>query len=91
MIVIREAISGDIRTISRIHVDVWRSTYPGIIPDKALANLSYEKREKAWHHVFADAPNASGFAYLAEDDSGQLVGFADGGRERTGSLDTQGS
>lgn len=84
MIAIREAVRSDIPKIARVHVDVWRSTYSGILADNILARLSYKKREQAWHQVFNNAPNVGGFTLLAENELAQVIGFADGGRERTG-------
>ena len=89
-ITIREAVYGDIPAISRVHVDTWRSTYAGIVPDEVLARLSYEKRQIAWQQVFENASKVEGFTYVAEDALGQVVGFSDGGKERTQNLNYQG-
>lgn len=45
---IREAIVSDAKGIAKVHVDSWRTTYKGIIPDDFLNNLSYEQRTKLW-------------------------------------------
>lgn len=84
MITTREAGYGDIPVIAQIHIDTWRSTYRGIIPDKVLASLSYEQRKNSWHQVFDDASKANGFTYLADNKLGQVIGFVNGGKERTG-------
>lgn len=81
---VREATLNDIPAISRIHVDTWRTTYQGIVPDEFLTNLSYEKREYGWQRIMNNAPEDGNFTYVAEDDSEQIVGFANGGVERTG-------
>jgi len=49
-----------------------------------LTDWSYEKRENAWKKVFAQAADSNGFTYVSEDEDGQVVGFMNGGRERTG-------
>lgn len=82
--VVREAIYSDVSAMARVHVDTWRTTYRGIVPDKLLAYLSYEKRENGWHQVLDNAPKDGNFTYVAENESGQLVGFANGGVERAG-------
>lgn len=82
--IVREATHSDVSAIARVHVDTWRTTYRGIVPDKFLANLSYEKRENGWHQVLNNAPKDGNFTYVAEDESGQIVGFANGGVERAG-------
>jgi GNAT superfamily N-acetyltransferase len=64
-----------------VHVDSWRTTYTGLVPEEVLANLSYERRARGW----ADALIATEeVIFVAEDDSGQIVGFASGGPERSG-------
>ncbi|MFD1849867.1 GNAT family N-acetyltransferase [Oceanobacillus bengalensis] len=75
---IRKANKGDAREIARVHVDSWRTTYTGIIPDDFLRNLSYENRTALWE-------NNTGLhdVYVAETNSLEIVGFAAGGRRRT--------
>ena len=84
MTLMREATCSDIPAIARVHVDTWRSTYSGIVPDEVLTDLSYEKRENAWQNVFEQAVHSDGFTYVSEDETGRVVGFLDGGRERAG-------
>jgi len=88
--IVREATHNDVSAIARVHVDTWRTTYRGIVPDDFLANLSYEKRENGWHQVLSNAPKDRNFTYVAEDESGQIVGFANGGVERAGNPVYQG-
>ncbi|MGB3789511.1 MAG: GNAT family N-acetyltransferase [Phormidesmis sp.] len=84
MTLMREATYSDIPAIARVHVDTWRNTYSGIIPEEVLTDLSYEKRARAWQKVFEQAADSNGFTYVSEDETGQVTGFIDGGRERTG-------
>lgn len=81
---IREATQSDVPAISKVHVDTWRTTYRGIVPDEHLANLSYERRANGWYQILNRAPEDGNFTYIAEDESGEIVGFANGGVERTG-------
>lgn len=81
MVIVREASIGDVGAIARVHVNTWRTTYRGIIPEDYLANLSYEKREKGWVQILK---NGDAFVYVAIDESGEIIGFACGGKERTG-------
>lgn len=80
--VVREASLDDAPAIARVHVDTWRTTYRGIVPESVLANLSYEKRENSWVKMLSNAAENNHFIYVAEDEAGQIVGFADGGAER---------
>ncbi|MEO1210420.1 MAG: GNAT family N-acetyltransferase [Cyanobacteria bacterium J06638_20] len=81
---IREATHDDVPAISRVHVDTWRTTYRGIMPDEHLAKLSYERRERGWYAVFKQAAEDGNFTYVVQDESGEIIGFANGGKERTG-------
>lgn len=76
---IRTAKPGDAAGIARVHVDSWRTTYPGILPAEVLASLSYQRRETAWVELLA---RQEGVVLVAEDPSGQIVGFASGGPNR---------
>ncbi|MCC3356075.1 GNAT family N-acetyltransferase [Bacillus sp. REN16] len=79
---IRKAILSDAKGIAKVHVDSWRTTYKGIIPDEFLQRLSYESREKMWERGI---PN--GHILVAENNSGEIAGFACGGKERSGSYE----
>jgi GNAT superfamily N-acetyltransferase len=86
---IRLAQLADIGGIARVHVDTWRASYRGIIPDAHLDSLSYEQREQRWRDNFAGAgPDV--FMYVAADDDNRIVGFASGGPERDGDPTYQG-
>lgn len=85
--IVREARLEDAVAIARVHVNTWRTTYRGIIPEDYLANLSYEKREQGWVQILK---NGDGFVYVAIDESGEIIGFACGGKERTGNAIYQG-
>ncbi|MCU6795657.1 GNAT family N-acetyltransferase [Paenibacillus sp. WQ 127069] len=76
---IRRAKLADAKGIAKVHVDSWRTTYTHIIPDDFLHNLSYERREQLWINVIPQ-----GIVFVAENDEGKIVGFADGGKERSG-------
>jgi ribosomal protein S18 acetylase RimI-like enzyme len=77
---IRSATLMDAPAIARVHVASWRSTYHGVLPDEFLDSLSEENYEERWKRVIAPTSKV----YVAEDDGGDLVGFASGGRERAG-------
>ncbi|MFJ7934621.1 GNAT family N-acetyltransferase [Sporosarcina sp. NPDC096371] len=81
-LLIRKAELQDVAGIAKVHVDSWRTTYKGIVPDTFLENLSYENREQIW----MSGINQNN-VYIAEDENGQIVGFASGGKERTGNYE----
>jgi len=51
---IRKANIDDIRVISKIYVDTWKTTYNGLVPDNFLNELSYEEAENKWIKFFND-------------------------------------
>jgi GNAT superfamily N-acetyltransferase len=80
---VRQAQASDAPAIAQVHIASWRTTYRGIVPDEHLANLSIERRETYWAGEIAKHDNPQ-FVLVAEDDTGQVVGFASGGSEREG-------
>lgn len=77
--IIRQATEVDVEGIAKVHVASWRTTYEGIVPASFLEGLTVESRAEIWqkgvhaHHVF-----------IAESDQKEIIGFAVGGKERTG-------
>ncbi|MDM5188233.1 GNAT family N-acetyltransferase [Bacillus sp. DX4.1] len=79
---IRKAIEADTKGMAKVHVDSWKTAYKRIVSDEFLANLSYESREKQWKSIFKQAtPNH--YTYVAEISDGTVIGFINGGPERT--------
>ncbi|HEY1011092.1 MAG TPA: GNAT family N-acetyltransferase [Herpetosiphonaceae bacterium] len=80
---IRAATLDDAAGIAMVAVDTWRIAYRGIVPDEVLAGLSYERRAaQALQQI--QAAGSQQFTLVAADEDGQVVGFASGGRERSG-------
>jgi ribosomal protein S18 acetylase RimI-like enzyme len=80
LMLVRPAEIGDAGVIARVHVDSWRSTYRGLLPDDFLASLSAARYEERWRRSLTDETTR---VYVAEDRN-EVVGFASGGRERAG-------
>ena len=80
---IREATVQDAGAIARVHVDSWRETYAGIVPDDYLANLCHEQRERVWRASLSNHC-VKECVYVAESDPGGIIGFVSGGPERKG-------
>lgn len=59
------------------------------MPAKFLADLSDEEQQTKWVKIFSNIAQDN-FIYIAEDQIGQIVGFANGGQERTGDRFYQG-
>ena len=88
---VRAATCTDAGAIAHVQVDTWRATYGGIVPEAYLADLSYEARERQWVRILCgagrevtDAAHRRATVFVAEDDAGEVAGFASGGPERTG-------
>ena len=80
---IREAVLSDASGIARVHIDSWRTTYRGLVPESYLSNLSYSDREEGWKRALENGRN---FVFVAEDSSDagkEIVGFASGGSVRS--------
>lgn len=79
MEMIRPARVEDAPGIARVHIDSWRTTYKGFIPDDFLANLSYERSGRGWTRIVGETEQRT---YVAQNASGRIVGFVNGGPER---------
>lgn len=80
MEVIRSASQADAQPIATLHVRAWQVAYAGQLPDSYLANLSVERRERAWRQRLGD-PTRSGQVVVAELNTA-VVGFASVGPNR---------
>jgi GNAT superfamily N-acetyltransferase len=85
MIRLRPAEPGDARAIARIHVETWRSTYPGMVPDRALIDMTVDGKARSWRAAL-DRANPTGAVLLAERAGEGAVGFASAGHNRHPSL-----
>ena len=75
---VRQARIEDADSIARVHVESWKTTYAGIVPDAYLSSLTAEPRATMWRE-WLNAGNA--LVFVAEDETG-VFGFANGGRSR---------
>jgi GNAT superfamily N-acetyltransferase len=74
MVLIRSATEHDAVSISHVHVNSWRTTYTGIVPDQYLATLNEIERVPLWREWLTRDIRV----YIAELD-GKVVGFISGG------------
>ncbi|AWE07162.1 GNAT family N-acetyltransferase [Lysinibacillus sp. 2017] len=77
---IRSATLQDAAGIAKVHVDSWRTTYRGIIPQNFLDNLSYEQRTKLWQKNIADS---NGAIFVAVNNANEIIGFVVGEKRET--------
>jgi len=76
---IRRAGPSDARSIGRVHVETWRSTYAGILPDKVLIDMSADLKASQWRRMLL-RPTPGDLAIVAELPDAGVVGFASCGR-----------
>ena len=80
MVQIRQAVYEDAEGIAYVHVNSWRTTYKGVVSDDYLNGLTTETRKKNWQKNFHTINSC---VFVAEDEHGEIVGFASGGPEQT--------
>ncbi|MEM7738375.1 MAG: GNAT family N-acetyltransferase [Deinococcota bacterium] len=85
---IRLAHVDDATGIAKVHVDTWRTSYQGIVPDDVLVGLSYEQREARWRQGFQGDSDTC--IYVAVNDGNEVIGFGNAGAERDGNTDFTG-
>ena len=72
----------DIHGISEAYAESWKSTYQGIAPEMFVKGMTIEAAKQIFHESLR--PNQySYFLHVAETDEGKIVGFVDGGKERS--------
>ena len=76
---VREARQEDAAAIARVHVDSWRTSYRGIVPEGFLADMSYEDFEDRWRGWLQSVEDPRWAYRVAELPWGWIVGFASGG------------
>ncbi|ALG71223.1 GNAT family acetyltransferase [Azospirillum thiophilum] len=86
-VAIREAYLTDAAGMARVHVQSWRSTYPGLIPAPFLVGLSEPAAAQRWAAI-AEARAPGQGAFVAVDCAGlvsapgTIVGIASYGARR---------
>lgn len=78
----RPALAADAAAIASVHVDSWRETYRGMLPDLYLAAMEVSDYEDRWLRTIQDPYHRS--VVFVQEELGRVVGFASCGRERDG-------
>ena len=79
---IRPGTINDIEEVSRVYAQAWRETYQGLAPDPFVNGMT----AGAAAQIFRDSLQTdthSYFFHVAEAPQRRLVGFCDGGKERS--------
>jgi L-amino acid N-acyltransferase YncA len=78
MATIRQAGIEDAYSIASVHVQSWKTTYAGLVPDAYLASLSAESRMQNWREQLS----AGAATILVAEDERGVFGFVCGGHLR---------
>jgi ribosomal protein S18 acetylase RimI-like enzyme len=76
---IRTAQPGDSRAIAHVHVESWKTTYPGIIPAAYIASLKEEDSEQRWQQRLELAADEIFVAHNESHNESGIFGFIAGG------------
>lgn len=79
---IRPGNLNDVPRISEVFAQSWKTTYEGLVPDAFLKGLTEEAATKLFNESLVSTTH-SYFLHLAEDPEGRILGFVDGGKERS--------
>jgi ribosomal protein S18 acetylase RimI-like enzyme len=90
MICLRNAKPSDARAIARIHVETWRTTYPGMLPDRALIDMNVDGKARSWRSMLENPESAGAVLVAEEKGEGGTIGFASASRNRHANLPFEG-
>lgn len=65
----------DAKAVAQLHIENWRNTYRGIMPDWYLDDAITEERMSLWESRLSGIPNEQQYVVIAEV-SGKPAGFA---------------
>src|SRR5215472_1081069 len=83
---IREAELRDAAAMARVSVDSYRAAHRDQIPGESLMRFTYEESERNWARTireFSASAEREEYIYVAEHDTGEIIGVAMGGPERS--------
>ncbi|MSO76729.1 MAG: GNAT family N-acetyltransferase [Alphaproteobacteria bacterium] len=81
-VAIRMAGAGDADAIGRVQAESWRSTYPGLVPDRVLVAMTPGRQARLWRRHLTQ--RSMGTVFVAEIGGRGVVGFGSCGREQSG-------
>jgi len=74
---IRKAEATDVEGIARMHMQSWKETYPGIMPEARMNSLDLQRFINNWKNSFSTGT----LIFVAECD-GAIIGLVSGGTNR---------
>ncbi|MFQ5971451.1 MAG: GNAT family N-acetyltransferase [Alphaproteobacteria bacterium] len=82
---VRPANAEDATSIARVHVDTWRATYAGVVPDEYLVRMSLTRNAASWSNFLARPAGRNG-VFVADHSPSGVVGFVSCGAARAEGL-----
>ena len=84
--IIRLATDADVLAMAKVHIVSWRETYPGMLPEPMLAQMSVAAEAIRWQRML-DRPRAWGDAmsFVAEQH-GSIIGYGSCSDQRSRAL-----
>jgi ribosomal protein S18 acetylase RimI-like enzyme len=70
--VVRIPTLDDVEGVALVHVQSWRETYTGLVPEELLGDAAFERRVRFWTSVLKEPPPRVRVADL----DGEIIGFA---------------
>lgn len=83
---IRPARPSDAPAIAKVHVETWRATYAGLVPDAYLVGMSEEGQTFVWRKLLARGAGSESVLVAEAPRGGPVVGFGSYGRARPSGL-----
>lgn len=71
-LILRSARPEDSRALTQVHIDTWRHTYAGMVPDRYLASMTLDGQARSWRQ-WIDAGTARDSILLVEARSEDCV------------------
>ena len=93
---LRTARLEDSRDLARVHVETWRHTYAGMVPDQYLTSLTIDEKTQVWKQWIGRADKHESILLVETQpgkDSGEasrIIGFGHAGPSRDRDLPFQG-
>ena len=78
-LVLREASGEDVPGLAHLHLAAWRKAFPGILPERYLAELSEDGFRARWRELLELRGRTN---LVAASESGEMLGFVAFGRSR---------
>lgn len=79
---IRAATPADAAGIAAVHVQSWRDTYAGLLPDEFLARMTSPETQAQREGFWTGNIEAGQDVVLVAEDAGEIVAFASAGAAR---------